>query len=268
MKKFLLTILVILAIVLLGIGIAQEHEKNQKYKSDLEFLKTIDDPFFAKNAADRIKVGVSAGEISYKELGLQNESQLDELVLKAWGKEAKRHLEWMETVGTYHEANQRAENIRAAVAADATSWEELGTNESELNRLALEAFKREAKDDLAVLRTSGSTYQAQMRAQNIKDAVAANATSWEELDVNESELLQLVLDAQGREAQKDLAFLKEIDCPELFSGVAESIEQAVNDGAITWEELKTDKSELYKIIETNRTQTVSSILLFTSVYCL
>ncbi|MDD3020865.1 MAG: hypothetical protein PHX61_07790 [Alphaproteobacteria bacterium] len=318
MKKFLFATPIVMAIILLGIGIAQEHAGTEKYKSDLEYVKTIDDPFFAKNAADRIKVGISAGEISYKELGLQNESQLDELVLKAWGKEAKRHLEWLKTVNTHGEASERSANIQAAVAANATSWKELktnkseldrlvleafdreatndlavlktssstfqaqmkaqnirdavsakatrweklGTNKSELDKLVLEAFDREATNDLAVLKTSSSTFQAQMKAQNIRDAVSAKATRWEKLGTNKSELPQFVLDAQGRETQNDLFFLKNREDPETFPWIAESIEKAVSDGAITWERLGTNKTELHKIIKTDRTQNMSSILLY------
>lgn len=104
-----------------GIYIIQEHEKNTKYESEVESLKTTDTTVLVRNTTDKTDM---TSEERRKEI-------YDDLV------------ELRSDTDPYL-ATTRANNIRNAVNASIVSWEELDTDEEGLEKYIHDANVRGA----------------------------------------------------------------------------------------------------------------------------
>lgn len=257
MNKNYSKVLLLIVVVIVGMLSLSSHMNNEKLK-DREAMRAIDcldrlentDSYYeAIFLAEEIRNYIATNATSWKKLRI-NESDLDEFVLNLQGPKAKRDLCVLENTNDYLLAVIRTQEIREAIAVNATSWEELKINGSDLDEFVLNLQGPKARSDLQFLKTSRVHDLACWNADDIRKAVAANATSWEELRINESDLDEFVLNAQERDAEDDLSHLYRIDRNDrlLSSILVGNIKKAVAVNATSWEKLKISESDLDELV--------------------
>lgn len=212
----------------------------------LDYLENTSSYYEAFFLAEEIREAVAADTISWKRLGI-NESDLDEIVLNLQELKAIRDLGILKNTSDYYIAISCTQNIKNAVKVNATSWEELEINESDLDKFLFNLQGPRAKDSLQYLKTSIDHDMARRSMNEIRSAVAANATSWEKLGINESDLDKFVLDAHRKEAEAELELLYRSD--KFLAGILlENIKEAVAVNATSWEELMVNESNLDEFV--------------------
>jgi len=221
------------------------NEEVMRVTNCLDYLKNTSSYYEAVFSAEEIRKAVAVDTISWEELGI-NESDLDEIVLNLQRPKAKKDLAILKNTTDYYVALACTQDIQEAVTANAISWEELEINESDLDKFLFNLQGPKAKDSLQYLKTSIDHDMARRNVNEIQSAVKANATSWEELEINESDLDKFVLDAHRRETEADLELLfKSHRTNKLLASIlVENIKEAVAANVTSWEELRISESDL------------------------
>ncbi len=147
-------------------------------------------------------------------------------------------------------------DVKESVAEKKTSWERLGTDEDELDRLIMRAREVEAAHKLEqIMRETylGLVFPKKAAAE-IKTLIEEGGASWERLGTDEKEFDEKVRQAE----EKRLLFsLTELQTGRRVTGqphsswtaLADEIKAAVQEGVTTWEYLRTTPEGLERLLK-------------------
>lgn len=247
-NKIVSLVLLVLASIC-AINLLYNVALDHRFSSELQTLRTTDDFNTTMRIEADIEGAVAKNITSWQDLGI-TDSEFNTMIATAQNRgRAKYDLEDLKTTEYYVVAQSDASEIRHFVASNLTSWEKLGTNDSEIDRLVFAAQGRGAKTDLENLRFKDvESWNVQGDTDGIREAIAANATSWTELGITSSQFNKVVLEAKKREAVYDLKELNTTSSSDTIAYLEEEIRELVAENATSWQELRINSTGLDKMI--------------------